>query len=207
MLKATATVLDGIRIGDSPAAPQHADTTHAGRTHAPDCTSDGRWGAGAALLSPASSLLLLLPGWSAAEVQAPALRSPVVDRADVLRPTRERALTKRLLDFEQQTGHQAVVHITPSLEGRSIEDYSLAVAKQWKVGRAGLDDGVVLTIAPNERKVRWRLRRGRSLGELVIRFRSPGVLTVTPAGVAHVDSTLVPERRHGVFERRATRSG
>jgi uncharacterized protein len=47
-----------------------------------------------------------------------------------------------------------VVHITPSLEGMPIEDYSMQVAEAWRIGQKGSDNGVILTIAPNEREIR-----------------------------------------------------
>lgn len=90
----------------------------------------------------------------------PELRSPVVDRAGILDAATERRLEQRLLGFERQTGHQVVVHTTDSLEGLTIEEYSIAVAEQWKAGHAGLDNGVILTVAPQERKVRIEVGYG-----------------------------------------------
>lgn len=69
-------------------------------------------------------------------------------------------LERRLLEYERTRGHQVVVHTTPSLEGLEIEDYSIAIAEAWKVGHRGLDNGVILTVAPNERKVRIEVGYG-----------------------------------------------
>lgn len=77
-----------------------------------------------------------------------------MDRAGLLSPETQRSLEQSLAAFEKKTGHQIVVHVTPSLEGLPIEEYSLRVAEVWKVGQKGLDNGVILTVAPNEREVR-----------------------------------------------------
>jgi uncharacterized protein len=83
-----------------------------------------------------------------------------MDRADVLAPATRRALERALADYERETSHQIVVHTTPSLEGLPIEEYSIRVAEAWKAGHAGLDDGLILTVAPNERQVRIEVGYG-----------------------------------------------
>ena len=95
-----------------------------------------------------------------ADVAVPPLDSPVMDRAELLDAPTERALVSRLLAYERQSGHQVVVHTTPSLEGLDIESYSIDVAEQWKVGHKGLDNGVIFTVAPNERKLRIEVGYG-----------------------------------------------
>jgi uncharacterized protein len=92
--------------------------------------------------------------------EIPELRTRVVDRADLLTRERESALEERLRRFEEEKGTQVVVHTTPSLEGLDIETYSVRIADAWKVGRKKLDDGVILTVAPNERKVRIEVGYG-----------------------------------------------
>jgi len=76
-----------------------------------------------------------------------------MDRAGLLSERDRAALVEQLLAYEAERGHQVVVHTTPSLEDLVIADYSMAVAEQWKVGHKGLDNGVILTIAPKERKL------------------------------------------------------
>ena len=80
------------------------------------------------------------------------------------------------------------MHITPSLEGLEIEEYSMAVAEVWKVGHKGLDNGVILTVAPNERKVRIEV--------------GYGLEGVIPDAIASriVRDTILPEFRSGDFE-------
>jgi uncharacterized protein len=83
-----------------------------------------------------------------------------MDRASLLRPDTRSALEQELAAFEAKTGHQIVVHVTPSLEGLPIEDYSMQVAEAWRIGQKGLDNGVILTIAPNERELRIEVGYG-----------------------------------------------
>jgi uncharacterized protein len=90
----------------------------------------------------------------------PALRAHVLDRANLLSEAAERALELELTEFERKAGHQVVVHTTPSLEGLEIEQYSMELAEAWKVGHEGLDNGVILTVAPNERRVRIEVGYG-----------------------------------------------
>jgi uncharacterized protein len=90
----------------------------------------------------------------------PPLRAHVMDRVGLLSPATRDSLEQSLADFEQTTGHQIVVHVTPSLEGLTIEDYSIQVAEAWKVGQKGLDNGVILTIAPSQRELRIEVGYG-----------------------------------------------
>ena len=83
-----------------------------------------------------------------------------MDRASALRPDTRAKLESMLVAFEAKTGHQIVVHVTPSLEGLPIEDYSMRFAEAWRVGQKGLDNGVILTIAPKERELRIEVGYG-----------------------------------------------
>lgn len=82
------------------------------------------------------------------------LTGRVVDEASILPPGTEDALTEKLAQLEEKTGHQFVIATTNSLQGQSIEDYSLCLARHWAIGRADFDDGVLFLVAPNERKAR-----------------------------------------------------
>lgn len=81
-------------------------------------------------------------------------RSPVVDQADLLRPEQELDLTSKAETLYAQTGRQFVVATVKSLEGRAIEDYGYRLGRHWKLGDEKKDDGVILLVAPNEKKVR-----------------------------------------------------
>jgi uncharacterized protein len=84
----------------------------------------------------------------------PPLTGRVVDNAHLLRPEQVVDLTGKSQALEAQTGRQFVVATIPSLEGRTIEDYGYRLGRTWAIGAKGKDDGVILIVAPNERKVR-----------------------------------------------------
>jgi uncharacterized protein len=78
----------------------------------------------------------------------------VVDNANLLRPEQVLDLSSKSEALEAQTGRQFVIATVPSLEGRPIEDYGYRLGRHWKIGREGEDDGVILLVAPKEKKVR-----------------------------------------------------
>lgn len=82
------------------------------------------------------------------------LQGRVTDAAGILAPDVETRLTRKLEALEQQTGHQMVVATTPSLDGEEISDYTRNLGNHWGIGRKEHDDGVIVLVAPNERKVR-----------------------------------------------------
>ena len=93
-------------------------------------------------------------------VPALELTGRVVDGADILSQATESRLVSRLAALETSTGVQLVVATTPSLGGYLIEDYSLDLANAWGVGSAERDDGLLVLVAPNERKVRIEVGYG-----------------------------------------------
>jgi uncharacterized protein len=101
-----------------------------------------------------AALWLALVAIPAAAQTFPQLSGRVVDSANLLDPQQEAALTGKLEALEQQSGRQLVVATVPSLEGRTIEDYGYRLGRTWAIGRKGEDDGVILLVAPAERKVR-----------------------------------------------------
>lgn len=84
----------------------------------------------------------------------PKLTGRVVDEAHLLSPEQVADLTSKSAALEAQSGRQLVVATVPSLEGRSIEDYGYRLGRTWKIGDEKKDDGVILLVAPKERKVR-----------------------------------------------------
>jgi uncharacterized protein len=96
----------------------------------------------------------------AADLDVPPLTGRVVDRAGIFDAATRARLESELAAYERRTGHQVVLHTTPSLEGWSIEDYSVRVAEAWRIGRRELDDGAIVTVAPNERAVRIEVGYG-----------------------------------------------
>ena len=100
------------------------------------------------VLSPASAL------------DVPPLRGRVNDLARLLPSDRQATLEKRLEDFEKETGHQVAVLTIPSLEGEDIEGFGIKVAESWKIGKKGFDNGAILLIAKNDRKLRIEVGYG-----------------------------------------------
>src|SRR5262245_28322865 len=98
-------------------------------------------------------LFLLAPALSNA-LEVPALRGRVNDYAKLLSQERARALEAQLEKFEQETGHQVAVLTIPSLEGDSLEDFSIRVADSWKIGKKGFDNGAILLVARDNRRLR-----------------------------------------------------
>lgn len=83
-----------------------------------------------------------------------ALAGRVTDGASVFTPMRRVALEARLAAFEREAGHQFVVVTVSSLDGADIARFTSALANAWGIGRKDWNDGVVLLVAPKERKVR-----------------------------------------------------
>jgi len=90
----------------------------------------------------------------------PFLTGRVNDTAGMLPvETRERVEVK-LAELEKSTGSQVAVLTIASLEGEPLEEYSLKVAQTWKLGRKGVDDGAILLVARDDRKMRIEVGYG-----------------------------------------------
>jgi len=99
-------------------------------------------------------------GPPAPKAPALALTGRVVDDADLLLPAQEATLTRALAALEREKGPQFVIATTRSLQGRRIEEYSIDLTRAWGIGSAQRNDGVVLLVASNERKVRIEVGTG-----------------------------------------------
>ncbi len=84
----------------------------------------------------------------------------VSDWAKLLSPAGKVALSERLARFESESGTQIVVATFPSLDGESLEDFSVRLAEAWKIGRAGRDDGVIFLVFREDRKMRIEVGYG-----------------------------------------------
>lgn len=104
--------------------------------------------------------LLFIPALALAAPKFPPLTGRVVDNAQLLSPEAEARLTADLATLEQQTGHQLVVATVPDLQGYEIEDYGYQLLRTWGIGRKAEDDGVILLVAPNQKKVRIEVGYG-----------------------------------------------
>ena len=160
-------------------------------------------------------LLLIGCGCSDSKAQEPPaanaaagleLTGRVVDAANLLDARAEQALTRRSSELEAATKDQLVVVTLASLGGRPIEEVSLELATRWGVGQADLDNGVLLLVAPNEKKVRIDVgygleglvtdeRAGTIIQAMLPKFRQgdlPGAILV---GAEQLDTLLRSDRR------------
>ena len=90
----------------------------------------------------------------------PALTGRVVDTADIIPADVEAQLTAKLEALETQSQRQLVVATVPSLQGYDISDYGYQLGREWGLGDAQRNDGALLIVAPNERKVRIEVGYG-----------------------------------------------
>ncbi|HNX96950.1 MAG TPA: TPM domain-containing protein, partial [Candidatus Aminicenantes bacterium] len=84
----------------------------------------------------------------------------VTDLAGMMDEPSRAALDGRLEAYERETGHQLLVYIAPTTEGVPIEDWAVRAFERWKVGRRGLDDGVVLFVMTQDRRMRLEVGYG-----------------------------------------------
>ena len=84
----------------------------------------------------------------------------VNDYAGLLTPADRERLEARLAERERATGAQMVIAIFPSLDGESLEDFSIRLAERWRVGQKALDNGVILLVFAKDRKVRLEVGYG-----------------------------------------------
>jgi uncharacterized protein len=135
----------------------------------------------------------------------------VNDYAGALTPEGRARLERVLADGERATGAQVVVAVFPSLEGESLEDFSIRLAEKWRVGRKALDDGAIIVVFVADRKVRIEvgyglegavpdIEAGRIIRESIApRFREgrydAGLEAAARAIYAQVETKAPAERR------------
>ncbi len=119
-----------------------------------------RFGGPRGVLAVAVLSFFMFAGVALAAPKFPPLSGRVVDSAHMLSPEVQQQLTTELADLEQQTGRQFVVATVPDLEDLPIEDYGYQLGRAWGIGQKGSNDGVLLIVAPNDRKVRVEVGYG-----------------------------------------------
>ena len=95
-----------------------------------------------------------------AEVAVPEFKSLVTDLTNTLTTPQIEQLNQKLTQFEQQKGSQIAILIVPTTEPEEIEQFSIRVVENWKLGRKKIDDGVLLLIAKDDRAVRIEVSYG-----------------------------------------------
>ena len=131
-------------------------------------------------------LLLLLACHARAQAEfkpVPLLRTRVTDEIGMLTPDQRRQLESALASYETRTGSQIAVLLVASTEPEAIEQYGIRVADAWKLGRVGIDDGVLLLVAKDNPKAlrRLRIEAGRGVQGALTDAQSKRILEDTIA--------------------------
>lgn len=111
-----------------------------------------------ALLLAAALLVASLAAW--AEVAVPPLTARVTDLTGTLAADQRAALEQKLAALEARKGSQVAVLLVPTTQPDTVEQYAIRVFDRWKLGRKGVDDGVLLLVAKNDRKLRIEVGYG-----------------------------------------------
>lgn len=137
-------------------------------------------GASAHTTLPAPVVALAAQGGDAS-FRIPANDGWVTDLAGLLTPAEERELEASLEAFKRTSGHEIALLTVPDLDGRTIEEYALAVGRGWKLGDPARKDGAVLVVAKQERKL--RIEVGEGLEGTLTDARAAQIIrnTITPA--------------------------
>jgi uncharacterized protein len=137
-----------------------------------------------------ATLLALMLCWAftaLADVAVPPLTGRVVDKTATLSGSDISSLDQALKNFEARKGSQVAVLIVPTTQPETIEQFSLRVAEAWKIGRKKIDDGAILVVAKDDRKLRIEVGYGLE-----------GALTdVTAKRI--IDEVITPKFRNGDF--------
>lgn len=172
----------------------------------------------AAIVVIAAALTLVGTG-AAAEAPVPDLTARVTDETGTLTAEQRADLEQRLKAFETQKGSQISVLIVPTTQPETIEQYSMRVVEQWKLGRKSVDDGVLLIVAKNDRSLRIEVGYGlegalndatsnRIINETIVpRFRQGDFYGGITAGVDSIMRVVNGEPLPAAQERRDEHRG
>lgn len=134
----------------------------------------------AVVLAP---VLMIVTGTPAHAELPPRPDGPVLDQAAIIPDADEAALDQKLRAYNRDTGRAVIVATVSSLDGLEVEQYAQKLAETWDIGGAETEQGVLLLVAPNERKIRIHTARG-------VQERLPDVL----AGRIIRDQMVTPFR-------------
>jgi uncharacterized protein len=148
-----------------------------------------------------AALLLLLWAGLASAQSFPPLTGRVVDAANVLSPQQEAELARKSAALEAETGRQFVVVTIPDLEGYDIADYGYRLGRAWGIGERGKDTGILLIVAPANRRVRIEVGYGLepimtdALARRIIeqQFRPRARAGDLPGGVAAAADAIIAQ--------------
>jgi len=158
-----------------------------------------------------------LIGTARADVAVPALSARVTDLTATLSNEQRAALEATLKGVEEKSAAQIAVLLVPSTQPETIEQYSMRVAEAWKLGRKGVDDGLLLLVAKNDRRVRIEVGYGlegiipdavarRVIGETITpRFKQGDFAGGIQAGVLRLAALIAGKAQAGKTEAGAPR--
>jgi uncharacterized protein len=112
------------------------------------------------ICSLGAGLILLFAALARADVAVPPYSARVIDLTGTLSGRAVASLEAKLADLESQKGSQIAVLIVPTTQPEEIEQYGIRVADAWKAGRKNIDDGAILLVAKNDRRVRIEVGKG-----------------------------------------------
>ena len=141
----------------------------------------------------ARTTAVLVVAWIAFAVafaaDVPYLSGRVVDDAEILRPATREAIAGRLAAHEQKTTNQVAVLTIPTIGDESIEEFATRVFGTWRLGQRGKDNGVLVVVVPNDRKLRIEVGYGLE-----------GTLTDAAAGRI-IRNVMTPAFKAGDFDK------
>jgi uncharacterized protein len=129
----------------------------------------------------------VLCGTARADVPVPPVKARVTDLTGTLSAQQKSELEARIAAYESRRGSQLAVLMLPTTKPEEIEQYSIRVAEAWKIGRKGVDDGLILIVAKNDRRLRIEV--------------GYGLEGVIPDAMARrvIDERITPRFRDGDF--------
>jgi uncharacterized protein len=120
--------------------------------------------------------------------EVPYLTGRVMDNAQILSPAVKQSLSESLNAHEKRTGNQIAVLTIPTLEGENIENYAVKVFESWKLGQKDKDNGVLIVVVPNDRRMRIEVGYGLE-----------GTLTDAMAGWI-IQAVMTPKFKNGDYD-------
>jgi uncharacterized protein len=132
---------------------------------------------------------LIASSFYAAAADVPYLSGRVVDDAEILSAPARNRLNAALKAHEQRTTNQIAILTVPSIRGESVEEYALTVFEQWKLGQQDKDNGVLVVVVPNDRRMRIEVGYGLE-----------GTLTDV-AAARIIRNVMTPHFKAGDFDR------
>lgn len=131
-------------------------------------------------------------GWALAVLDLPQPTGYVNDFAGMLSPQTKGELESKLKSYEEKSGNEIAVVTVPNLQGTTVEDFAVRLFEKWKIGKKGRDNGVLLLVSKEERKIRIEVGYGLE----------PDLTDAESYGI--VRNAVVPAFKGGNFDKGVT---